>query len=97
MTSVTAIAPALMKGLRGLPRSRSSCTIELNGLPEGSRPTRRQSRSPTMPSASVRVKTFEMLWIENGVSLSPPTATSPCASTTAIPKLEGSMRASSGI
>ncbi len=42
--------------------------MELNGLPEGSRPTRRHSRSPTLPSASVSVNTFEMLWIENGVS-----------------------------
>ena len=57
-----------MKGLRGMPRSRSSWTIELNGLPDGSRPTRCHSRSPTLPSASVSVKTFEMLWIENGVS-----------------------------
>ena len=42
--------------------------MELNGLPEGSLPTRRRNRSPTMPSASVSVKTFETLWIENGVS-----------------------------
>ena len=42
--------------------------MELKGLPEGSRPTRCHSRSPTLPSASVSVKTFEMLWIENGVS-----------------------------
>ena len=63
---MTAIAPALMKGLRGMPCSYSSWTMELNGLPEGSRPTRRHSRSPTLPSASVSVNTFEMLWIENG-------------------------------
>ena len=37
--SVTTIAPGLIKGLRGLPRSLSSWTIELNALPEGSRPT----------------------------------------------------------
>ena len=36
--SVTTRAPALMKGLRGMPFSYSSCTRELNGLPEGSRP-----------------------------------------------------------
>ena len=65
---MTAIAPALMKGLRGMPCSNSSWTIELNALPDGSRPTRRHSRSPTLPSASVSVNTFEMLWIENGVS-----------------------------
>src|SRR5512133_1375769 len=28
-------APALMKGFRGMPFSYSSCTSELNGLPEG--------------------------------------------------------------
>ena len=93
ITSVTAIAPALMNGLRGTPRSRSSWTIELNGLPEGSRPTRRHSRSPIMPSASVRVNTFEMLWIENGVSASPPAATRPSASITAMPKAVGVDRA----
>ena len=94
---MTAIAPALMKGLRGMPRSRSSCTIELKGLPDGSRPTRRHSRSPTLPSASVSVNTFEMLWIENGVSLSPAAATSPSASATARPNDLGSTPASSGI
>ena len=65
---MTTMAPALMKGLRGMPRSNSSWTIELKGLPDGSRPTRRHSRSPNLPSASVSVKTLEMLWIENGVS-----------------------------
>ena len=37
-------------------------------LPEGSRPTRCHNLSPTLPNASVSVKTFEMLWIENGTS-----------------------------
>ncbi len=79
------MAPALMKGLRGMPRSYSSWTMELKGLPDGSRPTRLHSRSPTLPSASVSVNTLEMLWIENGTSLSPPAATLPSASTTARP------------
>ena len=39
-TSVITSAPALMNGLRGRPRSCSSCTSELNALPDGSRPTR---------------------------------------------------------
>ncbi|BCQ62305.1 hypothetical protein PBOI14_40550 [Pseudomonas sp. Boi14] len=39
-------APALMKGLRGRPRSNSSCTRELNGCPEGSWPRRSQIASP---------------------------------------------------
>ncbi|MNY80376.1 hypothetical protein D3C86_2213850 [compost metagenome] len=39
-------APALMKGLRGTPRSNSSCTSELNGWPEGSCPRRCQMSSP---------------------------------------------------
>jgi hypothetical protein len=34
---------------RGMPCSYSSWTTELKGLPEGSRPTRRHSRSPTLP------------------------------------------------
>ena len=76
------MAPALMKGLRGMPCSYSSWTMELNGLPDGSRPTRSHSRSPTLPSASVSVNTLEMLWIENGVSASPPAATLPSASMT---------------
>jgi hypothetical protein len=95
--SVTAMAPALMKGFLGMPCSYSSWTTELNGLPEGSRPTRRHSRSPTLPRARVSVKTFEMLWIENGVSLSPPAATWPSAVMTASPNCFGSTAASSGI
>ena len=71
--------------------------MELNGMPEGSRPTRFHSLSPTMPSARVRVKTFETLWIENGVSLSPAAAMVPSASITTRPKACGSMRASSGM
>ncbi len=94
---MTAMAPALMKGLRGTPRSSSNCTMELKGLPEGSRPTRRQSRSPTMPRARVSVKTFDMLWIENGTSLSPPAAIDPSAATTTRPKASASTVASSGI
>ena len=94
---MTAIAPALMKGLRGMPRSHSSWTMELKGLPEGSRPTRCHSRSPTLPSASVSVNTLEMLWIENGTSLSPPAATLPSASITTRPKALASTRASSGM
>ena len=35
-------------------------------VPDGSRPTVVHSPSPTMPSASVSVKTLEMLWMENG-------------------------------
>jgi hypothetical protein len=65
--------------------------------PDGSRPTRRHSRSPTLPSASVSVKTFEMLWIENGTSLSPPAATCPSASITTRPNFPGSACASSGM
>ena len=41
-----AMAPVLMKGLRGMPFSYSSCTMELKGEPDGSRP---------------RANTFEML------------------------------------
>ena len=97
MTSVTAIAPALMKGLRGRPRSRSSWTIELNGLPDGSRPTLRHSRSPAMPSASVSVNTLETLWIENGVFAVAGRGDASLGVDTAMPKNLGSTRASSGI
>jgi hypothetical protein len=71
--------------------------MELNGLPEGSRPTRRHNLSPTLPKANVSVKTFEMLWIENAVSLSPAAATLPSASITTRPKDLVSIRARSGI
>jgi len=80
-----------------MPRSNSSWTMELKGLPEGSRPTRRHNLSPILPKARVSVNTFEMLWIENGVSLSPPAETFPSASITTRPKPLGSTRASSGI
>jgi hypothetical protein len=66
-----AMAPALMKGLRGTPASRSSWTIELKAEPEGSRPTRFQIASPCLPSASVSVKTLEILWMEKASSASP--------------------------
>ena len=85
LMSATTRAPALMKGLRGTPCSRSSWTMELNGVPEGSRPTRRQSVSPTLPSACVRANTFETLWIEKGSSLSPEAWISPSAVTTQSP------------
>ena len=86
-----------MNGFLGMPRSNSSWTTELNGLPDGSRPTRRHSRSPAMPSASVSVNTFEMLWIENGTSASPPAKTLPSASITAMPNACGPTRANSGM
>jgi hypothetical protein len=80
-----------MKGLRGTPCSRSSCTIELNGVPEGSRPTRRQSVSPTLPSAWVSANTFETLWIENGfLGLAGSMWTAPSAVTTQSPNCRGS-------
>ena len=41
--------------------------MELNGFPDGSRPTRCHSASPTLPSANVRVKTLEMLWMEKAL------------------------------
>ncbi len=40
--------------------------MELKALPEGSRPTRRQSWSPTLPSASVSANTLEQDWVEKG-------------------------------
>ena len=66
-----AMAPALMKGLRGLPSSFSSWTMELKEEPDGSRPTRLQTFSPCFPSASVSVNTLDTLWIEKASSQSP--------------------------
>ena len=94
---MTAIAPALMKGFRGTPFSCSSCTMELNAVPEGSRPTRFHSVSPTFPSANVNVKTFEMLWMEKGSWASPHDTISPLTVATAIPSFFGSILASSGM
>ena len=76
--SVTTMAPALMKGLRGRPCSCSSWTIELKADARGlaARPGV-QRLSPCLPSASVSRNTLEMLWIENGTSASPAAWTAP--------------------
>jgi len=91
------MAPALMNGLRGRPFSCSSWTIELNELPEGSRPTPLQTASPSLPSAKARVNTFDTLWIENPVAASPADSTRPSGSATAMPNSLGSTLASSGM
>src|ERR1700722_7661699 len=57
-----------MNGLRGLPRSASSCTSEWNSVPDGSRPTRSQSSSPGSRKAIGQANSFEILWIEERVS-----------------------------
>ncbi len=90
-------APALMNGLRGMPCSYSSWTRELNGLPEGSLPTRRQTASPSRASVRARVKTLEMLWMEKGIQLSPNSAVSPSQVITARPKRAPSTRARAGM
>jgi hypothetical protein len=86
-----------MNGLRGLPCSFSSCTSELNGLPEGSRPMRSHSASPMRCIESVSVKSFETLWIENGTSPSPAKASSPAQVRSAMPNCRASTRASAGM
>jgi hypothetical protein len=91
------MAPALMNGLRGMPRSVSSCTSELNGLPEGSRPMRCHSASPCARIASVSENTLEMLWMEKGTALSPACATSPAQVRRAMPNWCGDTRASAGM
>jgi len=80
-----------------MPCSVSNWTIELNALPEGSRPTRVHNWSPTAPSARVSAKTFDTDWIENGSSASPAAWTVPSASTTAIPNLSTGTEASGGM
>ena len=94
---MTTMAPALINGLRGMPCSRSSWTIELKGEPEGSRPTRCHSVSPRRPSAKVSVKTLETLWMENGTLQSPTAAVSPLQVTIASPNWRGSTRARAGM
>ena len=69
----------------------------MKALPEGSRPTWLQRASPCLPSASVRRKTLEMLWIENGTPASPTAWSAPSTVATARPKRFGSTRASSGM
>jgi hypothetical protein len=86
-----------MKGLRGRPRSYSSWTRELKGLPEGSLPTRLQRASPSRERVSARVKTLEMLWMEKVSCSSPVPHTSPSRVARARPKREGSAWASSGM
>ncbi len=94
---MTTSAPALMNGLRGMPFSYSSCTRELKGLPEGSRPTPRQIRSPSRESARARANTLVMDCAENGCRHSPTPYTVPSGSATAMPKRRGSAPASIGM
>lgn len=94
---MTTSAPALMNGLRGMPFSYSSCTSELNGLPEGSRPTRSHSASPPSASARASAKTLVMDWTEKGTCQSPTPKTLPSRSAIAIPNCPGSTDASAGM
>jgi hypothetical protein len=97
MKSVTAMAPALMKGLRGRPASASSWTMELKAVPEGSRPTRRQTASPWRSSASTSAKTLLTDWMEKRVSASPAKCSMPSAVMTAMPNWWGLTLDSSGM
>ena len=80
-----------------MPRSASSWTSELNGVPGGLRPMRFHSSSPSNWNASVQANSFEMLWIEKVVAASLTLNTSPAIVTIAMPKLPGGTNASSGI
>lgn len=95
--SVTTSAPALMKGLRGIPFSYSSCTSELKGLPDGSRPTRSHWLSSPCAMASARAKTLVIDWVEKGGCQSPTPYTLPSTSAMAMPKRRGSTAASAGM
>ncbi len=86
-----------MNGLRGLPCSASSWTSELKALPDGSRPTRCQSSSPSSRNAIVQANSLEILWMEKRVSAAPVRNTSPEAVTIAMPKLSAGTFASSGM
>ena len=59
------IAPAFIKGFRGMPLSASSWTRELNAVPEGSTPSLVQIFSPRILYAKLSESTFAILWIEN--------------------------------
>jgi len=63
-------APALIKGFLGIPFSFSNCVKELKGSPEGSTSTRFQILLPCF-LANARLKTLEILCIENFSSLLP--------------------------
>lgn len=63
-TSQRTMAPALMKGLRGMPCSCSSWTRELNGSPEGSTSTLLKRSGPSARLAFARRRTLVMLWME---------------------------------
>ena len=90
-------APALMKGLRGRPRSNSSCTSELNGCPDGSWPRRCQISSPECWIACTRLNTLEMLWIENSSAASPAVYRLPSTPITAMPRRAAGTSASAGM
>jgi hypothetical protein len=70
MRPVATIAPAFTIGLNG--RFRSSTTIALNGLPDGSTPTRSNTGSrPRSSSAMPNTNGLEIDWIVNSTSVSP--------------------------
>ena len=75
--SQTCNAPALIKGLLGIPCVSSSSIIELNAWPEGSRPTLSHKVSPYSSKARVKDNTLDMLCIEKGISASPALNTCP--------------------
>jgi hypothetical protein len=68
--TVATIAPAFTIGLNG--RLRSSTTIALNGLPDGSTPTRRSTASrPWSSSAMPNTNGLEIDWMVKSRSVSP--------------------------
>jgi hypothetical protein len=75
--SVTTMAPALMNGLRGMPCSASSWTMELNREPTVRAPPASTGRRPGAAAPASSVNTLEMLWIENGIQASPVSNVSP--------------------
>ena len=70
MSDIT-IAPALIKGFRGIPFSASSWNRALNEVPEGSLPNRSQIVSPRCAKAMAKVKSLLTLWIEKRICQSP--------------------------
>ncbi len=80
-----------------MPFSCSSWTSELNGPPDGSRPTRCQSWSPSSPRVSASPNTLEIDWMEKRSRQSPTPYMSPSTVATAMPNLSAGTEASAGM
>mmetsp|Transcript_100565 Transcript_100565/g.284971 ORF Transcript_100565/g.284971 Transcript_100565/m.284971 type:complete len:230 (+) Transcript_100565:41-730(+) len=94
---VVMIAPALIRGLCGMPSGCLS-TVSLKLRPEGSLPTCSWTcRSPQSSSAMPYVMGFDVDWIENGSLTSPTSSCCPWIVHADTPHFSGSALASCGM